>query len=69
MRGFFARNHFLEGGFTFQWGASFLGGGLPMGEDGGEGGAMALMGGSKKSWDASPHYNKPWSNQPLDIED
>ena len=27
--GVFSRNHFLEGGFTIQWGASFLGGGHP----------------------------------------
>ena len=25
------RNHFLEGGFTFEWGASFLSGGGPWG--------------------------------------
>ena len=24
--GFFSRNHFLEGGFTFQWGVCFSGG-------------------------------------------
>ena len=46
--GFFSRNHFLEGGFTFRlgggglffrWGASFLSGGHPMASivfDGGE---------------------------------
>ena len=42
--GFFSRNHFLDGGFTFQWwvGASFLSGG----------GASVLMGvGLNKSWD------------------
>ena len=22
--GFFSSNHFIEGGFTFQWGASFI---------------------------------------------
>ena len=32
---FFSRSHFLEGGFIFQWGASFLG-------------ASALMGGVQK---------------------
>ena len=58
--GFFSKNYFLEGGFTFQWGgevyfpngmASFLSGG-----EGGvpHGGALILMGGGgfeKKLWD------------------
>ena len=51
--GFFSRNYFLEGGFTFQWGrgegfvfqmggTSFLSGGMP------HGGALVFIGGFQK---------------------
>ena len=63
--GFFARNHFLEGGLHFstegegggfRWGASFLSWG-----DAPEG-ASVLMGGIKKNCrmgGGAPHYEKP----------
>ena len=61
--GFFSNNHFLEGGFIFQWGASFLSqGGIPWGH-------QLWWGGLKKTWDwgwgegrhipCHPHYGKP----------
>ena len=52
----FSRNHFMEGCFMFQWGASFLSGGD-------HGGASVLAGGGvsfeKNCNDVSPHYGKP----------
>ena len=53
----FSRNHFMEGCFMFQWGASFLSGGN-------HGGASVLVGGGggvveKNCNDVSPHYGKP----------
>ena len=59
---FFSMINFLEGCFTFQWGASFFSGGCPM-----EGGGINFDGGilKKKSFDgggapshAPPHYGK-----------
>ena len=57
--GLFSRNHFLEGGFIFQWGASFLGGGRghPLG-------ASVLMWRGRGSRNhrmgkSVPHYRKP----------
>ena len=45
---FLVRNHFMEGGFTFQWGSSFLSVGCPMEE----GISFDREGGfQKKSWD------------------
>ena len=63
--GFFSRNHFLEGGLTFQWGVclsvrgrtSFLSGR----------GGWALHGGigfdGAPSPCPPPHYGKPWRRQ------
>ena len=51
----FSRNHFMEGCFMFQWGASFLSGGD-------HGGASVLAGGGgaeKNCNDVFPHYGKP----------
>ena len=48
----------MEGYFMFQWGASFLHGGCPMGGIGFHGGGE---GGEKNHWMGGhpPHYGKP----------
>ena len=59
---FFSRNHFLEGGFTFQWGALILSEGHPMGSisfDGGGGGSKKKMGWEGGTLPCPLHYGKP----------
>ena len=62
----FSRNHFLEWGFTLQWGscfsyrgASFLSGGAPWGASILMGGFQKTVGGGVPPPHTPPHYGKP----------